>query len=64
MFPGTALINPDLWMQVEEMKKVYEEVDEDQYSRMVQERQDNDWIIDDGEFIQSHKLVISVTVII
>lgn len=43
------------------MEKVYEEVDEDQYSRMVRERQDNDWIIDDGEFIQSHKLMISVS---
>lgn len=31
------------------MERVYEEVDEDQYSRMVQERQDDDWIVDDGE---------------
>lgn len=31
------------------MEKVYEEVDEDQYSRMVRDRQDNDWIVDDGE---------------
>ncbi|GAA6086254.1 DNA polymerase alpha catalytic subunit isoform X1, partial [Tachysurus ichikawai] len=33
--------------EVEEMEKVYEEVDEDQYSRMVRDRQDNDWIVDD-----------------
>lgn len=43
------LINPNAWMQVEEMESVYEEVDEAQYSRMVQERQDDDWIVDDGE---------------
>lgn len=36
-------------MQVDEMERVYEEVDEDQYSKMVRERQDDDWIIDDGE---------------
>lgn len=34
--------------QVEEFTSVYEEVDEDQYSKMVQERQEDDWIIDDG----------------
>lgn len=28
---------------------MYEEVDEAQYSRMVRDRQDDDWIIDDGE---------------
>ncbi|XP_017309249.1 DNA polymerase alpha catalytic subunit isoform X2 [Ictalurus punctatus] len=33
--------------EVEEMESVYEEVDEDQYSRMVRERQDDDWIVDD-----------------
>ncbi|XP_060755721.1 DNA polymerase alpha catalytic subunit isoform X2 [Neoarius graeffei] len=33
--------------EVKEMERVYEEVDEDQYSRMVQERQDDDWIVDD-----------------
>lgn len=30
---------------------MYEEVDEEQYSRMVRERQDDDWIIDDGELV-------------
>ncbi|KAI5092012.1 DNA polymerase alpha catalytic subunit [Silurus meridionalis] len=34
--------------EVKEIESVYEEVDEDQYSRMVRERQDDDWIIDDG----------------
>ncbi|TSK98505.1 DNA polymerase alpha catalytic subunit [Bagarius yarrelli] len=33
--------------EVEEVESVYEEVDEDQYSRMVRERQDDDWIVDD-----------------
>ncbi|KAB5533294.1 hypothetical protein PHYPO_G00130120 [Pangasianodon hypophthalmus] len=33
--------------EVEEVKSVYEEVDEDQYSRMVRERQDDDFIVDD-----------------
>ncbi|XP_029458947.1 DNA polymerase alpha catalytic subunit isoform X2 [Rhinatrema bivittatum] len=33
--------------QVEEFTSVYEEVDEEQYSRMVQERQEDDWIVDD-----------------
>ncbi|MCJ8745884.1 hypothetical protein PDJAM_G00135430 [Pangasius djambal] len=33
--------------EVEEVESVYEEVDEDQYSRMVRERQDDDFIVDD-----------------
>ncbi|XP_058497932.1 DNA polymerase alpha catalytic subunit [Solea solea] len=33
--------------EVEEFTSVYEEVDEEQYSKMVQERQEDDWIIDD-----------------
>lgn len=33
--------------EVEDITSVYEEVDEDQYSKMVQERQEDDWIIDD-----------------
>uniref|UniRef100_A0A672SW17 DNA polymerase alpha catalytic subunit-like n=1 Tax=Sinocyclocheilus grahami TaxID=75366 RepID=A0A672SW17_SINGR len=33
--------------EVEEFTSVYEEVDEEQYSKMVRERQDDDWIIDD-----------------
>ncbi|MBN3304208.1 DPOLA polymerase, partial [Amia calva] len=33
--------------EVEELTSVYEEVDEEQYSRLVRERQDDDWIIDD-----------------
>lgn len=35
--------------QVEEFTSVYEEVDEQQYSKMVRDRQEDDWIIDDGE---------------
>uniref|UniRef100_A0A5F8GFC4 DNA polymerase n=1 Tax=Monodelphis domestica TaxID=13616 RepID=A0A5F8GFC4_MONDO len=33
--------------EVEDFTSVYDEVDEDQYSRMVQARQDDDWIVDD-----------------
>ncbi|XP_062336085.1 DNA polymerase alpha catalytic subunit isoform X2 [Osmerus eperlanus] len=33
--------------EVEDFSSVYEEVDEEQYCRMVRERQDDDWIIDD-----------------
>lgn len=33
--------------EVEELTSVYEEVDEQQYSKMVRERQEDDWIVDD-----------------
>ncbi|XP_066519942.1 DNA polymerase alpha catalytic subunit isoform X2 [Hoplias malabaricus] len=33
--------------EVEDISSVYEEVDEEQYSKLVRERQDDDWIIDD-----------------
>lgn len=33
--------------EVEEFTSVYEEVDEEEYSKMVRDRQDDDWIIDD-----------------
>ena len=34
---------------MDEFTSVYEEVDEEQYSKIVQERQEDDWIIDDGK---------------
>uniref|UniRef100_A0A3B4AGT0 DNA polymerase n=1 Tax=Periophthalmus magnuspinnatus TaxID=409849 RepID=A0A3B4AGT0_9GOBI len=34
--------------EVEEFTSVYEEVDEEEYSKMVRDRQEDDWIIDDG----------------
>uniref|UniRef100_A0A8C2YEZ1 DNA polymerase n=1 Tax=Coturnix japonica TaxID=93934 RepID=A0A8C2YEZ1_COTJA len=33
--------------EVEEFTGVYDEIDEEQYSKMVRERQDDDWIVDD-----------------
>lgn len=35
-------------LQVEEFTGVYDEIDEDQYSKIVRQRQDDDWIVDDG----------------
>ncbi|KAG9485685.1 hypothetical protein GDO78_008663 [Eleutherodactylus coqui] len=33
--------------EVDEMTSIYEEVDEESYSKLVRERQDDDWIVDD-----------------
>ena len=33
---------------IDEVDNVYEEVDEKEYSKRVQRRQEEDWIIDDG----------------
>ncbi|XP_076014458.1 DNA polymerase alpha catalytic subunit [Genypterus blacodes] len=42
-----AKLGEKIKYEVEEFTSVYEEVDEEQYSKMVQERQEDDWIIDD-----------------
>ena len=34
---------------MEEEKNVYDIVNEDEYSEIVRQRQDDDWIVDDGE---------------
>lgn len=34
---------------MEKLTSVYEEVDEHQYSKIVRDRQEDDWIVDDGE---------------
>uniref|UniRef100_A0A8C9ZLN0 DNA polymerase n=1 Tax=Sander lucioperca TaxID=283035 RepID=A0A8C9ZLN0_SANLU len=44
-----AKLGEKIKYEVEEFTSVYEEVDEQQYSKMVRERQEDDWIIDDGE---------------
>ncbi|KAM4797519.1 LOW QUALITY PROTEIN: DNA polymerase alpha catalytic subunit-like [Urocitellus parryii] len=35
------------YKEIEDFTSVYEEVDEDQYSKLVQARKDDDWIVDD-----------------
>ena len=35
---------------IEDVDDVYEEVSEKEYSKRVQKRQEDDWIIDDGNF--------------
>lgn len=47
--------------QVEKVTSVYEEVDEQQYSKMVQDRQEDDWIIDDGESPAQGDIVTTVS---
>lgn len=49
-FVCIALVLTLCFEQVEDLTSVYEEVDEEQYSKLVRERQDDDWIIDDGQF--------------
>ena len=37
-------------LQIGEDNDVYDVVDEDKYSEIVRQRQDDDWIVDDGMF--------------
>ena len=39
------------WLQLEEEKSVYDVVDEEEYSDLVRQRQEDDWIVDDGEIL-------------
>lgn len=56
----TCLMQYDSYLrslfQVEEEKNVYDIVNEDEYSEIVRQRQDDDWIVDDGEvYLNSYK---------
>ena len=37
------------YFQDDDVYNVYDVVDEDAYSKIVRDRQDDDWIVDDGE---------------
>lgn len=41
---------------------MYEEVDEEQYSKLVRDRQEDDWIVDDGESQSVSHLQVQVCV--
>lgn len=41
---------------------MYEEVDEEQYSKLVRGRQEDDWIVDDGESQSVTHLQVQVCV--
>ena len=53
IFKIEELNSEHFFEQVEE-KDVYEEVDEETYSKIVRGRQEDDWIIDDGNDIYLH----------
>lgn len=51
-----------LLFQVEEEKNVYDIVNEDEYSEIVRQRQDDDWIVDDGEIdLNTHTYINDIT---
>lgn len=51
-----------LLFQVEEEKNVYDIVNEDEYSEIVRQRQDDDWIVDDGEIdLNTHTYISDIT---
>lgn len=41
--------------EVSELENVYDEVDEKIYSKTVMDRQNDDWIVDDGMFLMKKK---------
>lgn len=48
--------------QVEEEKNVYDIVNEDEYSEIVRQRQDDDWIVDDGKIdLNTHTYISDIT---
>ena len=49
---------------IEDVDNVYEEVDEREYSRRVQERQEDDWIIDDGVIKDTYFLMIQIIMLL
>lgn len=51
-----------LLFQVEEEKNVYDIVNEDEYSEIVRQRQDDDWIVDDGKIdLNTHTYISDIT---
>lgn len=43
--------------EVSELENVYDEVDEKIYSKTVMDRQNDDWIVDDGMFLMKKKKI-------
>ena len=48
--PIYSFVEVIVLLQIGEDNDVYDVVDEDKYSEIVRQRQDDDWIVDDGMF--------------
>lgn len=45
-------------LQIDDEKNVYDLVEESEYSDMVRQRQEDDWIVDDGKKISLNLLLL------
>lgn len=45
-------------LQIDDEKNVYDLVEESEYSDMVRQRQEDDWIVDDGKTISLNLLLL------